>query len=246
MKMKLLPLVLLLAAGATQADEVRLRGPAGYPFNGQPGTDHPGFFVEAARAIFKNHGDTVNYNVVPWDAMLHGADTGLYDCLLGLYTNEAPELNFTNEPWTVMSPHLFVRKSDPLVYEDLNSFQSRRVGVINNSRMAAALAPFKKMKPHNLITVLPSQGFDELVRRLRMGEIDVIAAPQRQMLHYLKSHHLTKVIRDVGSFTKPVPLYVACSNKRTGPKYAKWLEEGRLDLMRTGQWQALKKKYGVE
>lgn len=248
MKSKIFPLVLLMVAGVAQAAELRLRGPDDYPFTGTPGTDHPGFFVEAAEAIFASHGEQTDYKMVPWNAMIAGGESGLYDCLLGIHTSEAPDLNFTSEAWTVMSPHLFVRTEDPLKYEDLSSFQSRRVGVIKGSRMEAALEPLKKFKPGQLKVISQNAGMDELVRQLRFGEIDVIASPQREMLHYMQTnkHDLNKLFRDAGTFTKPVPLYVACSNKRNGPELVEWLNQGRLDLMRSGKWQELKKKYDVE
>ncbi|WP_115717203.1 substrate-binding periplasmic protein [Gallaecimonas mangrovi] len=247
MKSKIIPLVLMLAATAAHAQELRLRGPADYPFTSQPGAN-PGFFVEAAEDILKAHGQDPNYRVVPWNAMIAGGESGLYDCLLGIHTSEAPELNFTSEAWTVMSPHLYVRTEDPLKYQDLSSFQNRLVGVLKDSRMEAALQPMKKYKPDNLKVFLrkEGQGMDEMVRELRFGQIDVIAAPKTFMDHYLKEHDLTKVIRDVGRFTKPVPLYIACSNKSNGVQLVKWLNQGRFDLMRDGKWQALKEKYGVE
>ncbi|WKE65240.1 transporter substrate-binding domain-containing protein [Gallaecimonas kandeliae] len=248
MKKRLFPLVLMLAAGLTQAGELRLRGYDGYPYNGTPDSDHPGFFIEAAKAIFAQHQTDVSYNVVPWNAMISGADRGVYDCLLGIHPTEAPELNFTRDPWTVMSPHLYVRPTDPMKYEDLNSFGMRRVAVIKDSRMEAALKPLAtlKPKPKQLILVPEADGMDELVRRLRMGEVDVIAAPEATMAQYIKAHGLEKAIRDVGHFADPVPLYVACSNKEGDANLVTWLNQGRLELIKTGQWQELKKKYDVE
>lgn len=243
MKTKLFSLALLMAAGLAQADDVRLRGPDSYPYTAPPGTDSPGFFVEAAQAIFAQHQLTVDYNVVPWNAMIAGGESGLYDCLLGIHPSEAPELNFTSDPWVVMSPHLFVRPADPLKYEDLSSFQNRRVGVLKNSRMEAALAPLKKFKPKQLVLVPEEKGLPELVRRLRIGELDVIAAPEAEMTHYLADNSLSKLVRDVGRFTDPVPLYVACGNKEKNAAWLDWLNQGELDLMKSGKWQELKKKY---
>ncbi|WP_341502218.1 transporter substrate-binding domain-containing protein [Gallaecimonas sp. GXIMD4217] len=246
MKSLLIPTLVLALSGVASAETLRLRGPNYYPYTGAADSSHPGFMVEVARDIFALHGIDIQYGVLPWNRLLEGTDKGRYDCLLGIHPSEEPRLDYTQEPWAVMAPHIYVRKDDPLEYEDLTSFKRRRVAVIKDSRMAEALKPFKKMAPERLLEFDEWDGVAEMVRKLRLGEVDVVALPKVQMEAYLNATGFHELVRDAGLLTKPVPLYVACTTaKPDAEQWLKWLSEDVLTLKREGRWQELETKYGL-
>ncbi len=246
MKSLLIPALIMAVAGTAGADTLRLRAPHYYPYTGAADSDRPGFMVEVAKAILARHDMEVFYSTQPWDGLLDSISKGRFDCVLGIHPSEEPQLDYTQEPWVVMAPHIYVRKDDPLEYEDLTSFKSRRVAAIKDSRMAASLKPFAKRAPEQLVLFEESEGYPEMVRKLGLGEIDVVAAPRAQMASFLRTSGLSHLVRDAGALAEPVPLYVGC--RRTSEdvdQWLTWLSDDILVLKQQGHWQALQEKYGL-
>lgn len=113
--MKIITIAFALVALSTTAmanQTISIRADNWYPMNGNPESNLPGYMIELARAIFKQHGYEVNYETMPWKRALSTVKTGKHDCVVGAYKEDAPGFVFPTESWGMDQADFFVKKGN--------------------------------------------------------------------------------------------------------------------------------------
>lgn len=126
----LLLLLCLLPFSATAENVVTIRADNWYPMNGDPKAELPGYMIELASAIFKEHGYSVNYENMPWKRALSSVGSGKFDCVVGAYKEDAEGFLFPEESWGLDQADFFVKKGNPWRYDGLESLKDKKIGLI--------------------------------------------------------------------------------------------------------------------
>lgn len=120
----------LLPLSANADNTITIRADHWYPMNGDPGSDMPGYMIELASAILKEHGYSVNYEKMPWKRAVSSVRDGKFDCVVGAYKEDAEDFIFPEESWGLDQADFFVKKSNEWRYKGLESLGEMKIGLI--------------------------------------------------------------------------------------------------------------------
>lgn len=246
-------LVVLLASGfganPSRGDEITFVGDEWPPFNGVPGSDEEGYFLDIVRAVFEPKGHRVTYIIRPWKRAVWEVEAGTYDALLGPFKTEAPGFIFPEEEIGFTTLSFFTRKDSAWTFAGLESLKEVRLGIIQDYEYRPWLQEFRQEHPENFVVL---SGEDATYRNLQLlirGRIDAIPTNENSFRYRAKHAGVLDQIRFAGRDTigEGKNLYIAFSPKKpTSEIYARLLSEGIRELRRFGRISRILAKYGLK
>lgn len=217
------------------------------PVNGDPTSDHPGYFIEIARAVFEPAGIKVDYGIVPWNDALKAVEAGEIDGIIGAGEREAAGLVVPREPIGEPRMCLFTRIANPWKLLNSASLGGRRIGCIEGYSYWDFVDAYIKAHPEQVTVLTGDNPVPDGIRRLLDGQIDVLpeALPVFAWNAKLLGHPLG---RFNVAFTQPgEPIFVAFSRKTPEAKrYAEIFDDGMRRLRDSGKLKAILARYGLE
>jgi polar amino acid transport system substrate-binding protein len=254
MKIRFVPLLvcalLLWTGSVASAGEpvLRIRADAWMPFNGEPTAERPGYVMELARLIFEPAGVKIDYQLMPWKEALTAARSGEIEAVIGANATEAEGLLLPKHSAGMPRIALFVKKDNPWKYENLQSLNSVRLGVIESYSYWDAFDTYLKNNRATKGRIVFFEGETPLtdgISQLKEGKIDVMAETLAVFIWTVRSEGGSPGDYRVAYLQAGDPIYMAFSKNEAGKRYAALFDEGLTRLRKSGEFGALLKKYGL-
>lgn len=230
----------------TYADDITLVADEWCPYNCSPNTDSPGFMVEIAQYTFERAGYTIKYAIIPWTRAIHGTRTGMYDGIVGVGREEAPDFIFPDLELGLAAHAFFVKNGTSWKYTGLESLEQISLGVIKDYSYGDLYEIYIKPNEGNdkkIQTVTGATGLMQNTKKLMMGRIDALVEDPSVFQYFLKQTKVPNHFVEVGVAYKE-KVYIAFSPKHAdGKKYAKILSDSMQELRSTGKLNEILKKY---
>jgi polar amino acid transport system substrate-binding protein len=237
----------LLATSLAQADTIRVRADRWYPYNGDPGSERPGYVIEMLQRVLGAAGHQIDYQVVPWQRALHQTGKGKADCVVGAYPEEAPHLLFSKVP-VGMDTDVFISAADDTwVYEGVASLAGKRFGAVAGYSYDTSLDALIASKPDGMVMIA---GHDGLLRGLRMidsGRLDLFVESRTVFLANVYLAGTRQKYRIAGETEQESPMFVACTPGN--PHAAAWLallDDAIPAMRKNGELATLLRRYGLD
>lgn len=230
------------------AEVVTIRADEWFPFNGKPDSDRPGYMIELAEMILKEHGHTVDYQVLPWLGSLAMVEKGAFDCVVGTDKVEARNFIFAEEPWGKIKSTFYVDAEDPWQYDGLGSLDHRVLGVIGSYSYGDKMDRYiDQHKNSNVQIVNANNALRQNIGKLKGKFIDTVLAFDLVMEAKLRDLGLSNQIQAAGDLEQADYIYIACSpEKRSSRQYADYFSKGIIEMRINGKLKTLLDKYGIK
>lgn len=233
------------------ADEIVIRSDDWMPFNGEPESKNPGFFIEVLNNIYSKKRITINYKIMPWNRSLRMAEAGLIDAVIGATRNESKLLIFPKIAlYTVPADGFFVIKSSKWKYSGLNSLKDVTLGIIIDYDYGKEITSYIDNKK-NASRIIISRGNTPLkknIRNLLLKRIDVVISSPPAFYWNLNKMGIKKNnVKKVGEIGSPEKIYIAFTpKKQSSKKYMKIFEKGMKKLKKTRIFNKYLIKYNLK
>lgn len=234
---------------------VTLRADQWAPFSGDPKSDAPGFMVEIAEKIFAKHGLKVEYELMPWTRVLKEVEAGHFDAAVGASPEDAPNFIYSQEPqgkWTVAC---IVLASNPWQY-------GGTIDSLSNVTAAASLGYvygadsagndidkyIEKNKGKSVEVLSGDFPLQSAIGMLRKKRVDVVLETPEVFFDAVKQLKLDPAEFRVAAEVRPrTPVWVGFSpNLPTSAQYAKMMQDGMIELRKSGELKKILDKYGIQ
>jgi polar amino acid transport system substrate-binding protein len=233
-------------AGLAEESILRIRADAWMPFNGDPKADRPGYVVELARMIFEPAGVKVDYQLMPWTDALGAARKGEIDAVIGANPAEAEGLLLPKRSAGTPRVGLFVKKDNPWKYDNLQSLNSVRLGVISGYSYWDTFDAFLKTDRGSQVVFFEGEKpLSEGIAQLKSGKIDVMAETLAVFVWTVRSEGGSPADYRVAFLQAGEAIYVAFAKNATGQKHAEIFDQGLERLRKSGELATLLKRYGL-
>jgi polar amino acid transport system substrate-binding protein len=230
------------------AEVITMRTDLWCPYACDPKSVRPGFMVEIAREVFQKHHHTINYDVMNWPRAVADVKSGKYDALVGCSKTDVKGFVIPKIPTGIMESYYWTLKADPWFYKGMDSLKSKKIGVINDYTYGEAVDSLIQKKNPAFVEV---SGQDPLIRLIHMTEfkrIDGFVENPLVLYYNLENIKKDKTIFKISSpdMASDPDLFIAFSPLNPKSKeYARILDEGMVEMRRSGKLKLILAKYGV-
>ncbi len=239
---------LLIFSGGLLAKSVSIRADVWYPINGVPGSDKPGYMIELAQIILKEHGYTVDYRASPWERSLEEVRKGKHDCVVGAYTEDAPDFLFPAIPWGKIESTFYVKKGSSWKYDGIKSLMSVKVGTIGGYAYSDDFDAYVEANKGSarVQIIKGNNALENNIKKMLAGRIDVVIESHLVMEAKLKEMGKSNDIAGAGLLAEADNMYIACSPAKAQSKQlVEWFTEGLKKLRASGELKKVLSKYGL-
>ena len=241
--------MLFLLSGSILAKSVSIRADEWFPINGVPGSSSPGYMIELAQIILKEHGYIVDYQVSPWERSVESVRKGKFDCVVGAYTDDAPDFIFPQESWGKIESTFYVKKGNGWKYSGIKSLMAVKVGTIGgyaySEEFDAYVAANKKSA--RVQVMKSNNALENNIKKLLAGRLDTLIESHLVMNAKLKNMGKSSDIIAAGLLAPADDMYIACSPaKAHSKKLVQWFSDGLKKLRASGELQKILTKYGLK
>ena len=241
------PACLASATPFALAETIRVRADRWYPFNGDPGSERPGYVIEIMQKILGAAGHEIDYQLMPWERALHAVNKGGSDCLVGAYPEEAPGLLFATVS-VGKDTDVFITSNDSQwVYESIDSLKGKRFGAVSGYSYDSALDSLIISKPSGMVLITGHDGLQRGLRMIDSGRLDTFVESRMVFLSNVYLAGTRQKYRIAGETEQESPMYVACTP--ANPQSRAWLtllDEGIPALRKSGDLAVLLRRYGLD
>ena len=242
----------LLAAFATQADTVTLRSDYWFPYNGDPENPRrPGYTIEIIRMALEEGGHKLDYQTLSWDESIEKVRSGKFDCVVGAYKSDAPDLIFTEEPLGTDTTAFYslTGEDNSWKYEGTASLANKRIGITESYSYGDELdAYFKSSEGKKHVQeVGGDEPLDKLIQLLLDKKIDLVVESPTVFRARIRQLGMKFFFNESILPNKQEPLYFACSpNKESSRTYTQLISKKIRELRKSGELGTLLSKYGLK
>lgn len=239
--------ITIFMAGFATAATITVRADSWPPYNDEPNSEHPGYMIEIAEAIFAAHGHDIDYQLMPWARSLDAVQKGTYDAVVGTDPAESPELIFPNEPFGVNQNGFFVKKGSAWKYSGIESIKQIRLGVVDGYGYYEDLDTYiEDYKGNKLFAATGDDALSKLLKMLKAGRLDVVIENVNVMTQVLKDVNLSGEIVNAGNAKEKADLFMAFTpEKESSEAYSRIFDEGIVKLRSSGKLQEILTGYGL-
>ncbi len=244
----LIAALIFTASGRVNADTITFVADEWCPYNCTPNGSYPGIFIEIAKQVFEPAGHTISYSNLAWNKAIEESRLGKYNGIVGAYKDDAPDFIFPEEAALESGQTLFVLSSSTWVFNNIESFKSIKLGVIEGYSYGKELDLYIKENQADSNRIFVANGDEGLNRLLKMlleKKLAVIVEDRNVMKHKLTVRGLRNATRIAGEFGNEA-IHIAFSPALPKSKeYAKILTDGLKRLKENGELDVIKKRYGL-
>lgn len=241
--------VLFLLSNTILAKSVSIRADVWFPINGVPGSSSPGYMIELAQIILKEHGYMVDYQASPWERSLNDVRKGKFDCVVGAYTEDAPDFIFPKESWGKIESTFYVKKGNAWKYVGIKSLMSAKVGTIGGYAYSEEFDAYVAANSNSarVQVIKGNNALEKNIKKLLAGRIDTLIESHLVMNAKLKDMGKSSDIMAAGLLAPADDMYIACSPAKAHSKeLVQWFSDGLEKLRANGELQKVLSKYGLK
>ena len=239
---------LLLSSMHTYSDTVSIRADNWFPMNGDPKSATPGYMIELATQIFTEAGHTVDYRTMPWERAVKSVRSGEFDCVVGAYSEDAPDFIYPTASWGLDEAAFYVKKDESWRYTGLDSLAAIKLGLIGGYAYDEAFDNYiKENNKGNYQFIKGDNALENNIKKVLAGRLTATVESPVVMLAKLKEMgHQDKII-DAGKLGEAEDIFIACSPAKESSKaLMKLVDEGTSKLRQSGELQKILDKYGLK
>lgn len=228
------------------AERITLVADAWCPYNCEPNAGKPGFMIEVARDIFRQHGIDVDYKILPWGRAIQMTREGKFDAIVGAYKTDAPDFIFPALPMAESQQTFYATQNSPWKYTSINSLKGLSLGTIKNYSYGDSIDNYIVEHPTEVQAVSGEDAVQKNINKLLAGRIQTFVEDRAVMNYYIANAPEKFSIKEAGH-EDLYQVYIAFSpnpNKPNSARYAKILSEGLKDYKSSGKLKAVWAKYG--
>lgn len=229
------------------ADEIVLGADIWPPFNGEPGSDSPGYMVEIAQKVFESKGHTITYKEIPWTRAIISCREGDIQGIIGAAVGDAEDFVFPSEYLGLSANNAFTLKESTFKYDNANSLSGVKVGFIQDYAYGDDLNNFIEANKNSKLIkfMVGNDALKKNIKKLQVHRLDVVIETKSVFEYTANEMGLSDIFKSVGVDGSPDALYIAFSPKNPKSKeYAKILSDGVVELRNNGELEKILKKYG--
>ncbi|MGC4074554.1 MAG: transporter substrate-binding domain-containing protein [Nibricoccus sp.] len=216
------------------------------PFNGDPKGSRPGYVIDLARLIFEPAGVKIDYQLMPWKDALEAARKSEIDAVIGANPTEAEGLLLPKQSAGMPRIALFVKKENPWKYENLQSLNSVRLGVITGySYWDNFDAYLKNNRSGKIVFFEGETPLSDGIAQLKDGKIDVMAETLAVFIWTVRSSGGSPADYRVAYLQAGEPIYMAFAKNETGRRFAEIFDKGLERLRKSGELTTVLRHYGL-
>ncbi len=244
-----LAMVILLAAGAAQAETIVLVADEWCPYNCEPGSDKPGFIVEVAQKVFGGAGRQVQYEIIPWSRAVDKTREGEFTAAIGATTEDAEGFVFPKEEFGQVADHYFKRKGYPWTYNGIDSLKEVHLGYIADYDYGEDVNAY--IEANQGTDKVQAQGgespLETNIKKLLAERIDVLIEDKNVAMYMAKQMGVADQVEHAGSDKEFDPIYLAFSPANPkSQEYADMLDKAVQDMRASGELAKILDKYGLK
>ena len=234
---------------STTADEVILTADEWCPYNCNPFDENRGFLLDVAEFSLARKGHTIKYVQAPWKRSIRQVMTNQYQGLIGPAKADAPDLIYSKNYLHVVHNKLYVLNDSDWKYTGIKSLESVNLGVVRNYYYGDTIHAYieaNKYDKSRITIITDDTAIGRTISLLKRNRIDAFIEVRGVVQHYLSSQVDKLQIKEVGEGSIQ-EIYIGFSpNNPNSQRYADALDEGMVELHKTGKLQQLYKKYNIE
>lgn len=218
------------------------------PYTCAAASDHPGYMVEVARAVFEPLGHTIEYRVIPWPRAVENVRSGSADGAIGATHDDVKDtLLLPTEPLG-RSKNVFVTGTgSPWSYSGPGSLSGRKLGTIRGYSYGEALDAWIRANHDRVEEAAGDAPLDANLKKVASNRIDTTIDDAAVIAFTVARLGLGNQIREAGSDPTVNDLYIAFTKaKPEGAVYARQLSEGIAALRSQGKLAAILVRYGLK
>jgi polar amino acid transport system substrate-binding protein len=249
MNMKMISFFLLLSSGQIVADEIKLTSDLWCPYACEPNTEKPGFMVEIATEVFKSKGHTVKYELLNWARALKETRKGRFDGIVGASRSDVQGFSIPKTPAGYMENFYWTMPSHTWKYDNKESLGKVKVGVINEYTYGHEVDREVANKNPSIIVISGNEPLSRIIQMTESKRLDgFVENPMVLNYQLQKMNKRPNVFKSVSKNLSNDPdLFVAFSpSKPNSKEYAKMLDDGMLELRKSGKLKEILGKYGLK
>ncbi|MCU0754210.1 MAG: transporter substrate-binding domain-containing protein [Xanthomonadales bacterium] len=232
------------------AQSLSVRADQWMPVNGKPDdAGAEGLYIDILRAVAKDSGTRIDYQLQGWTDAVKAAQAGTVDCVVGAAKEDAPGLRFAARPWLVGHTAWYrgVDRTE-IRAETVAELAKFKLGVIGGYAYGADIDPLIAAQPADKLESVTSSRdpLNAVVMRLVTGRIDLALETDFVMQAKLRSMQLADRIVQAGRSEVETEIYFACNNNPRVASFMQavdaWIDARRAD----GTLAAFYAPYGLD
>jgi polar amino acid transport system substrate-binding protein len=239
---------LVLLQCGLMAETITLRADSWEPYNGEPGSEMPGYMIEIANKVFGEAGHKVEYKTLNWARTVKDVESGKIDGAVGAGDDEVEGGILPEEELGVMLNTFYVRKGFDWKYTGLESLKKVKVAIIREYTYDDELDKYFAATKGSKVQVIG--GDDPLTKnftKLLKSKVDVVLEDRSVADQLAGKMKISDKVEAAGTVGDGDKLYIAFSPKKESSKvYAKLLSDGVKKMRASGELQKLLDKYGLK
>ncbi len=244
---------------SVHADVITLRADTWCPYNCNPNSDRPGYFIEVAKAVFEPAGHKVDYQTMPWKRVIQKVEAGNFTGAVGTNSLETPRLIYHEEELGEVRHVFYIKKNKSWRYTGVESLKKVRLGVIldyvyDNSTVNPYIESHKD-NPSLVQIVSGDDALEKNIHKMNLNRIDVVleAATVFEYVTHQLGIPLSNYT-EAGAIYAPksnnkklIPIYIGFSPKNPKSKaYAALLDDGIRRLRASGELAKILARYHLK
>lgn len=224
---------------------ISVRADVWMPYNGEAGSEKPGYGIELLNEIFKPRGIEIDYQNMPWNRAIEDTRIGKFDCIIGAGKRDAEDFLFPQESMGFSLNHIFVKAGNPFKYSGLASLKEMKIGIIADYSYAEYFDKYIEEHKGDGKRIFVATGEDALAKMAKMVSAGRLDGFVENPLVVGQEGWKDDVV-SAGEVEGKDIIYVAFSPaKESSKNYAQIWDEGIKELRANGRLKEIMAKYNL-
>jgi polar amino acid transport system substrate-binding protein len=242
--------IAVLSSSYGLAETVTLRADTWCPFNCDPESDLPGYFIEIAKAALEPAGHKIEYANLNWARAISEARDGKYVGIVGAAKSDAPDFTYPEVSMGKANNCFFTKPDSKWNFSGEASLSEVIIGSVKDYTYGEPVDSYivKNAKDSKKVDVVAGDAPLELnIKKLQAGRIGAVLESDFVFRSYLFSKKMPEnSFRKAGCLKEGDDLFIAFGPKAANGKVLAKLIGDKVTAMRKdGSLAKLLARYGV-
>lgn len=217
------------------------------PYNCDSDSEKPGFMVEIAKAAFALNNIGVKYEVLNWSRALRLTHKSRIDGALGATYEEAEDagLEYGTQPMGLSYFAFVTLKENGWTYTNPKSLSKIRFGIVQDYDNGPVIDDYMALKPDNVLVQTGLSGFEKNMKLVMNGRLGAALDDAFVAAYKLSNMGISEYVKIVPLDEIPFAVSIAFKPGKEGKRLARLLDEGIIELRKSGELTQILAKYGL-
>ena len=215
------------------------------PFNCAPGSAKAGFGIDILKAVFEPKGITVAYSTMKWETALKETAANKHGAVIGSFREDTPGFAVPDEEVGINIQVAYVKKGNPWKYAGPTSLAGKKVGLIEGYTFGHGIDEYLAAHPAQLVKVTGESALPALMRKLLLGEVDLVFEDSFVFALKQKELGLADKFQEAGRMEGNQVFVAFAPGRPESKRYAALLTAGIRELRANKRLAGILKNYGI-